>query len=709
MTKKTLIIVESPAKSSTISRYLGKDYVVSSSMGHVRDLNPHILSIDVQNNFKPHYEELKDKKNVIRDLKALAKRSERIFLAPDPDREGEAIAYHLKEILKSTNERIFRIQFHEITRQAVSEAVQHPVDIDQNKVNSQQMRRLLDRLAGYKISPVLQRKIGGPLSAGRVQSIALKLIVEREKEIQAFSAEEYWTVSAELEGSAPPAFHARLEKHQGKKLLIPDEKTALHILSELSDNSYILKAVRKRVRRPKPLPPLITSTLQQEAFKKHRFPVSKTMKVAQSLYEGVNLEGGEQTGLITYMRTDSFRIAASAQESAADFIRATWGKEYLPDKANVFGRKGKIQDAHEAIRPTVPLYPPEEIKRFLSPDQFKIYCLIWDRFMASQMRAARIDVTTFDIANGDYLFSVKGEVIRFDGHLKCWNTDSGTPLLPPLRESEVLKALAVTPKQNFTKPPSRYTEASLVKILEEKGIGRPSTYAKIISTLGKRDYIVREERRFVPTQLGVKVAEYLDQHFSDMMQYSFTAELEKQLDKVSEGQLDWVHGIQRFYHRLEENLDQVRNTEKVNLKVGRACPECGKDLVKKYSRKTNGWFVGCNGYPQCTYTERLEKDSPRPKDEPLDRACPECGKPLVRRYSPKTKQYFIGCTGYPECRHIETQEPELGDCPVCGKPLRKRYSRKTRRYFVGCSGYPECTYIQKSPPPEKAGSGEDSV
>ena len=708
MKKKTLIIVESPAKSSTISRYLGKDFVVSSSMGHVRDLNPHILSIDVENNFKPHYEELKDKKHIIKDLKSQARKCDRIFLAPDPDREGEAIAFHLQEILKEANDKIFRIMFHEITRQAILAAIENPAEIDRDKVNSQQMRRLLDRLAGYKISPVLQRKIGGPLSAGRVQSIALKLIVEREKEIQAFSPEEYWTISAELEGSAPPAFVAKLEKFRGKKITIQDGNNAERILGELSGNPFILDSIRKRVRRPKPLPPLITSTLQQEAFKKHRFPVSKTMKVAQSLYEGINLKGEEQTGLITYMRTDSFRIADAAREAAAGFIRDTWGEEYVPDKPNVFGRKGKIQDAHEAIRPTVPLHNPDDVKGFLSPDQNKIYRLVWDRFLASQMKPARIEVTTFDILNGDYLFAIKGEVIRFDGHLKCWNPESGTPRLPRLTEKETLKALAVTPKQNFTKPPPRYTEASLVKVLEEKGIGRPSTYVKIISTLGKRDYIVREERRFVPTQLGTKVAEYLDEHFSDMMQYTFTAELEKQLDQVSEGKLDWTRGIAKFFARLSENLDKVRDTEKVDLKVGRSCPVCGKDLVKKYSRRTNGWFVGCAGYPQCTHTERIDGDTPRPKDEHLDRKCPLCGKPLVKRYSPKTRQHFIGCTGYPECRHIETEEEELGDCPVCGKPLRKRFSRKTRRYFVGCSGYPDCTYIQKAPSPKKAASGEET-
>ncbi len=670
-------------------------------MGHVRDLNPHILSIDVKNEYKPHYEELKDKKQIIRELQGLSRKADRILLAPDPDREGEAIAYHLHEILKDSNKKIFRIYFNEITKQAILDAISHPTEIDQNKVNSQQMRRLLDRLAGYKISPVLQRKIGGPLSAGRVQSIALKIIVERESEILAFNPEEYWTISVNMEGSVPPQFTVKLEKHKGKKITIPDGSTAQSILSALEGNPYILKEIRKRTRRPKPLPPLITSTLQQEAFKKHRFPVRKTMKVAQSLYEGISLEGEEQTGLITYMRTDSFRIAESARTSAAEFIRSTFGNEYVPDKPNTFGRKGKIQDAHEAIRPTTPLHTPESVKSHLSPDQYKVYRLIWDRFLASQMKAARIDVTNLDIANGDYLFSIKGEVIRFDGHLKCWNTDSGTPQLPELMKGEELKPLDVISKQNFTKPPPRYTEASLVKTLEEKGIGRPSTYAKIIDTLGKRDYISSEDRRFVPTQLGTKVAEYLDNHFSDMMQYTFTAELEKQLDRVSEGTLNWTQGIDRFYRRLEENLEKVRNTEKVAINVGRKCPKCGAELVRKYSHKTRGWFIGCAQYPECKHTEKIDATASTHKDEPLDRKCPECNKPLVRRYSPKTRMHFVGCTGYPECRYIEASNEDLGKCPLCQKPLRKRFSRKTRRYFIGCSGYPDCTYIQKSAPEKK--------
>lgn len=672
-------------------------------MGHVRDLNPHILSIDVENEYKPHYEELKDKKQIIRELQGLSRKSGKILLAPDPDREGEAIAFHLYEILKDANKEIFRIYFNEITRQAVLEAISNPTEIDQDKVNSQQMRRLLDRLAGYKISPVLQRKIGGPLSAGRVQSIALKIIVEREREIQAFTPEEYWTISVELEGSASPTFIARLEKHKAKKISIPDGATAQTILNALAENPYVLENIRKRTRRPKPLPPLITSTLQQEAFKKHRFPVRKTMKLAQSLYEGIHLEGSEQTGLITYMRTDSHRISESARTAAAEFIGTTFGQEYVPDKPNSFGRKGKIQDAHEAIRPTTPLRPPESVKAHLSPDQFKVYRLVWDRFLASQMKAARIDVTHFDIANGDYLFSIKGEVVRFDGHLKCWNTDSGTPRLPELSKGETLTPCGeVSPKQNFTKPPARYTEASLVKTLEEKGIGRPSTYAKIIDTLGKRDYISREDRRFVPTQLGTKVAEYLDNHFSDMMQYTFTAELEKQLDRVSEGSLNWKKGIDRFYKKLEENLEKVRDSEKVTITIGKKCPKCGGDLVRKYSHKTRGWFIGCSQYPECKHTEKIDAGAAAHKDEPLDRKCPECNKPLVRRYSPKTRMHFVGCTGYPDCKYIEASNEDLGKCPLCDKPLRKRFSRKTRRYFIGCSGYPDCTYIQKGTPEKKS-------
>ncbi len=698
MKNKILIIVESPAKSNTISKYLDPSYIVSSSMGHIRDLNPKILSIDVENNFKPYYEELKDKKAIINELKKLSRKSDKIYLAPDPDREGEAIAFHLKEILKSTNKNIFRIYFNEITRSAINKAVENPMAIDMDKVNSQQMRRLLDRLAGYKISPVLQRKIGGRLSAGRVQSVALKLIVEREKEIAKFIPEEFWTLTALLEGSKSPEFLSKLEKLKSKKLVIKNESEKDNVLNDLEKDDYLLSKVRKRVKKRRPSPPFITSGLQQEAYRKFGFPVKMTMKVAQELYEGVKIKGGEPTGLITYMRTDSFRISADAAKAAGNFIKKTFGKEYLPEKQNVYGTKKKIQDAHEAIRPTTPLNPPDEIKSFLSERQLKVYKIIWDRFIASQMKDAEIRETKFEVTNGDYTFMSKGEVIKFKGFMEITDPNEKIIILPDLDEGEKLKLKKLDDKQNFTKPPARFTEASLVKVLEDKGIGRPSTYASIIDTLGKRDYVYREEKKFIPSFLGNKVADYLENNFKDLMNYNFTAELEEKLDKVSEGNLDWVESISDYYSKLEKDLEKVKKEEKETLYIGKDCPDCGGKLVRKYSVRTRGWFVGCSEYPKCNYTERIMNgDSSIKKDEILDRTCPKdnCGKPLVKRYSPKTKSYFIGCTGYPDCDFIESVKEDLGNCPQCEKPLVRKFQKKSRRTFIACSGYPDCKYIHK--------------
>lgn len=697
MSEKTLVIVESPAKASTIGKYLGTDFLVSSSMGHVRDLNPNILSIDVADNFRPHYEELKDKKKIISDLKRLAKKSKTVFLAPDPDREGEAIAFHLKEILQDINSNIYRIFFNEITKSAILAAVGHPVYIDMNKVDSQQMRRVLDRLAGYKISPVLQKKIGGPLSAGRVQSVALKLIVEREKEIFAFEPEEYWTITAEFQSETPPSFSSKLEKKNNKKLKISSENESQKILSELNQQKYKLTAVERKTKKKDPLPPLITSTLQQEAFKKYGMPVKMTMKIAQELYEGIALNDGEQTGLITYMRTDSFRISSEAVEAVRDFISHRLNPGLLPEKPNHYGKKGKIQDAHETIRPTVPLHAPDTIAHCLTEAQKKIYQLIWDRFVASQMKPALFEETVFHIQNGVYTFITKGETVRFAGFtevLKITGTFEELPLLEPNTDLLVQK---VSPKQHFTKPPARYSEASLVKILEEKGIGRPSTYAKIIDTLGKRDYVSREDKKFVPTFLGIQVSDFLDAHFPDIMNYNFTADLEKQLDSVSVGELSWQEGIGLFYSKLSADLDLVMKIPRVILDTQRKCPKCGKPLALKYSFKTRGWFVGCTGYPACTHTEKFFNDGIEKSSEILDRTCPKegCGKPLVKRYSSKTKRFFIGCSAFPECDYMESIEEDLGVCPKCGNRLERKYSQKTRRHFVACSAYPDCDYIEK--------------
>ncbi len=694
MDEKTLVIVESPAKSNTISKYLGKDYLIGSSMGHVRDLPPTVLGIDLKDNYKPSYIDLADKKQVIRDLKKLAQKAKKIFLASDPDREGEAIAFHLKEILQSENPEIYRIMFHEITPSAVLEAVRHPVPIDINKVNSQQMRRLLDRLAGYKISPVLHRKIGGPLSAGRVQSIALKLIVEREKEIRSFQPAEYWTIEIETEGSSPPPFHSKLEKHNGKTFKIKNQEQCTEVVGGLSANEYILDQIKKKSRKRKAPPPLITSSLQQEAFRRFKFPVKRTMKIAQELYEGLSLKDGETTGLITYMRTDSYRISDQAREEARLFIESRFGREFCPARPNVFKSKGKSQDAHECIRPTSPFHNPEDIRQELNPAQLKIYQLIWDRFFASQMADAVVEETQFEIQNGNYLFICKGEIIRFMGFLEILKADTADTLLPPLKPKEVLKLLNLDSRQNFTKPPARYTEATLVKVLEEKSIGRPSTYAKIIETLGKREYVYQEEKKFVPTGLGMQVVDYLEKNFADIMNYGFTAELEKKLDLVSEGKLDWVDGIDKFYKNLEKDLAGVKHQKKVEMTIGKKCPKCGGDLLKKYSRKTKGWFVGCTGYPACTHTEKVNDDGQGSNpEEILEKPCPLCGKPLVKRFSRKTRQYFVGCSGFPNCTHIEKSSEDVGTCPLCQKPLLKRFSRKTRRFFIGCSGYPDCTYI----------------
>ena len=696
MAKKTLVIVESPAKSNTISKYLGDGFKISSSMGHVRDLPVAVLGIDLKNNYKPFYVELPGKAQVIKELRQQAQKAGQILLASDPDREGEAIAFHLQEILKTDNEHIFRVLFNEITRTAILAAVEKPLAIDNHKVDSQQMRRLLDRLAGYKISPVLQRKIGGPLSAGRVQSVALKIIVEREKEILAFVSEEYWTIAVDLEGSQKPVFTAKLEKCSGKNIAIATQDACDSILGDLEKNPYILERIQKKLKKRKPLPPLITSTLQQEAFRRFKFPVKKTMQLAQQLYEGIHLHGDETTGLITYMRTDSFRISDQAREQAMEYIVSGLGKKYYPATANVFKKKSKIQDAHECIRPTTPFYPPDEIKTDLNPGQLKIYQLIWERFFASQMAPAEIEETQFEIQNGSYLFVTKGEIIKFKGFLAMAKNEGEQTILPLLQEKEVLKLLAMDNKQNFTKPPARYNEASLVKVLEEKGIGRPSTYAKIIETLNKREYVYSEEKKFVPTDLGIKVVDYLEENFKDIMNYNFTADLEKKLDLVAEGKLDWVSGIDQFYKKLALDLIKVKDGKKVEMLTGEKCPTCGGDLLKKYSLKTKGWFIGCTSYPECKYTARVtlnnEKISP---DEIQEKKCPLCAKPLVKRYSRKTGQYFIGCSGFPACKHIENSQEEMGACPQCGKPLTKRFSRKTRRYFVGCTGYPECKFIQK--------------
>lgn len=693
MKGKNLLIVESPAKAKTISNYLGNNYSIQSSMGHIRDLSPHILSIDVDNNYTPYYEIVNNKDALISKLKKIAKKSNSVLLATDPDREGEAIAYHLKEILKSSNKNIFRILFHEITKESIQDAVLNPIEIDNNKVDSQQMRRVLDRLAGYKISPILQKKIGGPLSAGRVQSIALKLIVEREKEILAHNPEEYWTIQTQFKGSQEPDFLSKLEKYKNKKIKIKNKEEKDVILNQLKENNYVLDTIKKTAKKKSPLPPLITSTLQQAAYHIFNYPVKRTMRIAQQLYEGIELNNKERTGLITYMRTDSYRISGPALSAVKKFIINNFGEEYHPGKYNFFGKKTKTQDAHEAIRPSLPLYKPDKIKEFLTPQQYNIYQLIWNRFLASQMQSAKIHQTTFHILNGDYLFITQGEIIKFPGFLKVLKLKTTTLKLPVLKAKEVLTLLNLNPEQNFTKPPARYTEATLVKILEKNGIGRPSTYTAIIDVLNKRDYVFKEEKKFKPSFLGIKVVEFLQKHFNDLMNINFTANLELELDKVSNGNMKWKTGIDAFYQKLKRDLGRIDLKKKTPLEIDQPCPQCNRKLVMKFSYKTKGWFTACSAYPECRY---IHKNQDQEKQEvQIDKKCPECFSHLIKRFSPKTRSYFIGCSAYPKCNYIEKIKEDLGNCPDCSKPLVKRYSPKTRRRFIACSGYPDCKYIQK--------------
>ncbi len=702
--RKDLVIVESPAKSVTLEKYLGSNYLLASSMGHFRDLPRSVLGIDLKNDFRPHYEILPEKRQIVKELKKLARSAGKILIASDPDREGEAIAYHLREVLSEDNKNIFRVLFSEFTRDAVLKALQEVGNIDLNKFNSQQMRRILDRLAGYKISPILQKISGAPLSAGRVQSVALKLIVEREKEIEQFKPQEYWTVNVLLEGSQPPQFEARLEKYHNKELKINNQQECEKILAELKENDYILQQIVCKEKKLKALPPLITSTLQQEAFRRFKLPVKRTMRIAQELYEGVTLKNGERVGLITYMRTDSFRLAESAIQAAQEFIRNNFGSNYLPEKAHHFKSKAKVQDAHEAIRPTLPLHKPQDLKQFLSAEQLKIYTLIWERFLASQMKEPLIEETTFRIGNGKYLLLSKGERVIFEGYYCLFRPekDDQQKQLPLLKEKEVLKAVKVRSKQNFTTPPARYTEAALVKELEEKGIGRPSTYARIIDILNQREYVQSIERRFHPTDLGKKVVEFLDQNFEKIMDYGFTAEMEEELDLVAAGKLKWQDGVKKFYQELDKYLQQVDAQEKLDLKTEGECPQCGAPLVRRYSRKAKKWFVGCSRYPECNYIEKNQQQS-----EELDRACPQCGARLVKRYSSRTSSYFIGCSAYPQCKFAEAIATDLGSCPQCGRPLVRRRARGRRQFFVGCSGYPNCNYIQSHREQKKEKSDDE--
>ena len=670
---KYLVIVESPAKAKTMGRYLGPGYVVKATLGHIRDLPKNRMGVDIENGFEPEYKILSGRRDVVSQLQKAASACETVLLAADPDREGEAICWHLAAILKDSNVNINRILFHEITKNAIRQALEQKLQLDEQKVDAQQTRRILDRLVGYTISPLLWKKIGRKLSAGRVQSIALRLICEREKEIRDFVPEEFWTIAAHLKAQNPPPFKAALVKVDGKKANISTGEQAETIVAELKDAEYILHGVKVSRKKRMPAPPFITSTLQQESFRANHFPVKKTMMVAQKLYEGLEIGEKGLVGLITYMRTDSVRISGEAVSDARNFIEAAYSKAYLPDTPRMFKNKRKAQDAHEAIRPTSFDLPPEKVKTYLSHDEFRLYTQIWNRFIASQMSAALVEETEFDIRALNHQFKAKGEVIKFDGHLVLTPKKNDSPTLPSAESGERLELSQLESKQSFTQPPSRYSEGTLVKELEAKGIGRPSTYAPIIATIQGRDYVIKEKGRFIPTEVGLFVTEYLIQKFPDLMEFEFTARLEEQLDLISEGKKSRLEYLQSYYDILQKDMqaaEQGEGVKKQGIPSDEICPECGKGLVIKEGRF--GRFKACSGYPECTYKKSFDKKAP----VPLEEKCPQCGSQLVQRQG----RYgaFVACSDYPRCKYIKSEKKDTGiACPLkCSGTIVRKKTRK---------------------------------
>jgi DNA topoisomerase-1 len=670
---KTLVIVESPAKAKTISKFLGKKYFVKASMGHVRDLPKSQFGVDVQNGFNPKYITIRGKGDTIKDLRAAVKKSDKVLIASDPDREGEAIAWHLQNLLNICDDKPCRIEFNEITKQAIQNAVKHPRPIDNNRVNAQQARRILDRLVGYNLSPLLWRKVKKGLSAGRVQSVAVRLIADREEEIQAFVPEEYWTLTGSFVKTGHAPFEGKLHHYKDKKIEIKTEGQMQEVLDNLKGLHYTVAKVTRKEKSRRPASPFITSTLQQEAYRKLNFTARKTMIVAQQLYEGLDLGKEGTSGLLTYIRTDSVRVSDTARDETRAYIQDRFG---LPFVSKVSARppvKGKIQDAHEAIRPTSISREPDQIKQYLSNEQYKLYKLIWSRFLASQMSPAIFDTTSIDIRAGDYLFRAVGSILKFPGYLKVYteSRDDGEKdedkLLPEVKEGEVVEARSLTEKQHFTQPPPRYTDATLVKTLEEKGIGRPSTYAPIVETVIKRGYIVRENKQLYPTELGVIVVDLLKKHFKDIIDVTFTAGMEEKLDSIEEGDLDWVKVLDSFYdpfmgtlEKAEDEIGQVQVADEVTEEV---CELCGRNLVIKMGRF--GKFLACPGFPDCRNT--------KPLLEPTGVLCPRCEGEIVIRRSKKGRKFY-GCSRYPDCDFVTWDRPSKTRCPECGDLMVEKKS-----------------------------------
>jgi DNA topoisomerase-1 len=723
--KKSLVIVESPAKANTINKYLGSSYVVKASLGHVKDLPKSKLGVDVDNDFEPVYDIIPGKEKVIKELRTAAKSAERILLAADPDREGEAICQHLKEILDGNKAEIYRVLFNEITPKAIRAAVEHPGRINQHIVDAQQARRILDRLVGYQISPLLWDKVRRGISAGRVQTVALRLIVDRENEVKAFVPEEYWSIIAKLEGHEPPQFDARLAKIKGKTAEVKSQAEADHVLEAVKNGEFVVDSVVTKEKKRNPVPPFTTSKLQQDAARRLRFSVKKTMMLAQRLYEGIELGGDEgRIGLITYMRSDSTRVSDEALEMVRSYISDLYGGPYLPEKPVIYKSKKDAQDAHEAIRPTFVGRTPDDLKAYLSEDEFKLYRLIWTRFIASQMNPAVYDQTTVEISVKDYLFRASGRVMKFDGFLKVYEESSDPDTkpvepddeqdltLPLLRQGEKLRLIDLAPRQHFTEPPPRYTEASLVKALEEKGIGRPSTYATILTTIQDREYVTKDQGKFKPTELGAVVTEMLVKHFEDIFDIQYTARMEEELDEVEEGKMTWVEALDEFYKKFEKDLKKasknMENLKRQEIPTDEVCEKCGSPMVIKWGQF--GRFMACSAYPDCKNTKEITTDE-APKEggdaegataESEPEPCENCGKPMALKRGRFGQ--FLACTGYPECKTTRkiaagTKTPKKPDvvldetCPKCGEA---KLAVKEGRFgeFTACSNYPKCKYIK---------------
>jgi DNA topoisomerase-1 len=720
---KALVIVESPAKAKTINKYLGKQYIVKASLGHIKDLPKKDLAVDVEHGFEPRYEVIEGKKKLISELKQAARKVEEVYLAADPDREGEAICSHLQDELrdgKKGGPRIYRVMFNEITKRAIEKAFEKPGQVNANLVDAQQARRVLDRLVGYKISPLLWDKVRRGLSAGRVQTVALRVIVEREREIRAFLKREYWTIDVDLNAKKPPVLTARLFKTNDETPEIASQAASDAVLAELEGADYTVKSVGTREKRRNPVAPFITSTLQQEASRKLRFSVKRTMVLAQRLYEGIEIGKEGAVGLITYMRTDSTRVSEDAVRDVRHYIGERYGKEFLPDSPNIYKSKKDAQDAHEAVRPTSMAYTPELVEKHLAEDEMKLYRLIWERFVACQMMPAVFDQTTIDVSSkgkngGDYVFRATGSVPKFEGFLKVYREGKDQVdeedeelrhRLPLVTEGERLKFKAIRPDQHFTEPPPRYNEATLVKRLEADGVGRPSTYASIISTIQEREYVKKEGGRFFPTELGMVVTDLLLEAFDDIFDVKYTARMEEELDEIEEGKRDWREAMSEFYERFDKDLkhaeEHMTDIKRMEKPTDLICEKCGKPLVIKWGK--HGSFIACTGYPECTYTRELTVDLPDVDKADLseqgdEEYCENCGRPMVLKKG--RFGTFFACTGYPDCKTTkpiggEQKKPDQAleeKCPQCGNHLVLKSGRFGE--FTACSNYPTCKYVKQ--------------